>query len=672
MNAHNPPGSRRGTVLVLGTDAALSVALAPALASYGLDLERVQSAVELHRQVQPPDAVLALIDLRALPNTEALAGLGATGSAHPGPHLPLVGLGLPGDLPQRVAALRAGAAAWLAADLDPSVMAARLAALVGPADGTPERILVVDDQPVSALFAARVLERAGMVTQRAADPLLVLSIMDDFAPDLVLMDLHMPGISGTELTQVIREQERFADLPIVFLSVELDPERQLDALRIGGDDFLAKPVPPERLVACVRGRLARVRQRASMHRAAAPGVAPEVRERERLLGRLDRLIRSPAGADWALLYLEQPGPAAALHRLATAVRTHAGADGLTALLGEHGVCMLVRGDAARPFGVLAEALSQRLRADLQAGAGGAEVPPFGTGWCTLTAGGGESVTLVSRARKAACVSLQVHQGRAAGYVPVPAWPDAAAAVPAPVLEAIAADRFELLFQPMMPLHAAAAERYEATPRLVGPHGELLGPSVFAPVALHTGRTPHIDRELLTAGLDALRERHAAGRPINLFLPQAMASAADDAWIGWLRDDISARDLIQCRPTIQWELTDVECHLDLAARRAEQLEHLRIPLCLNGCVAGERTERALERLPVAYIRVAREPIRELSAEGLQELVGRVHGHQALVIATGVEGPEAITPLYGAGIDLIQGPYVQPPTQTMDFDFADAVG
>ena len=669
MTPIDPAREPRGSVLFLGADLALSAALDPHLAGFGLALETFAVPAELRQRLATPVApgsarprpVLALIDLRAFPTSEALAGLGAAAAGEGSP-LPLVCLGPPGELAPRVAALHAGAAACLAVDLPGADLAARLAALVGPGEGAAARVLVVDDQPVAALFAARVLEQAGMVTESVSDPFVVLSALERFVPDLVLMDLHMPGVSGIELTGVIRAQERFADLPILFLSAELDPARQLEALRIGGDDFLAKPVPAARLLACVRERLVRARHRAAV-RAAPPDAGAA--GREHLLARLDRLLQSQSGADWALVYLELEGDAAALARLAAAVSARAGAEALVALAGAQGVGVLLRGGTWCPFRTAAQALAETVRTDLATGA--APVPRFGVGWCALPDGGGESVTLVSRARKAACISLQAKQGRAQGYVNSPR-PEAAGARD-PLLTAIAAGQFQLLFQPMVPLHATAAERYEATLRLVGPHGELLAPGVFGPVALRAGQAARIDRWLLAAGLDALQARRAAGRPVELFLHQSIA-AADDDWVERVRDEISARDLIQCRPVIQWQLADADRHLDLAARLAVHLSRLGIRLCLNGVAAGERGERVLAHLPVAYVRLAREAVRGLADARLQGLFGALRGRKTLVIATGVEGPEAITPLYSAGVDLVQGPYVQPPTETMDFDFADA--
>jgi EAL domain-containing protein (putative c-di-GMP-specific phosphodiesterase class I) len=77
---------------------------------------------------------------------------------------------------------------------------------------------------------------------------------------------------------------------------------------------------------------------------------------------------------------------------------------------------------------------------------------------------------------------------------------------------------------------------------------------------------------------------------------------------------------------------------------------------------------LDRLPAAFVRLAREAAHGLPGAQLEALVGRIHARQALVIATGVEGPDTIARLFRAGVDLIQGTYVQPPAESMEFDFA----
>jgi len=671
MNHPNATRPTRGTILLLCGDTALIAALGPHLSTFGFRIEvhgepdalRRRLAAAVAADLREPPAVLLLVDLRALADPAKLASLVAAHDGGAGPCLPLVCLGQEDDLQQRLAAMRAGAAVCLSASLEPAALAARLASLVALPDGGPERVLVVDDQPVAALFAARVLEHAGLVVERVHDPLEVLAALERFAPNLILMDLHMPGVNGIELTGVIRGQERFADLPILFLSGELDPGRQLDALRIGGDDFLAKPVAPQRLVARVRERLVRARHRLARGSVSEHGAAG-LAGRERLFTRLDRLLRAASPAHWALLYFEQPGDEAVMTRLGAVVCARLGEDGLAARVGEHGVAALLSGGNERALAMRAETLAQGVAQDLAADAA---VVGRGVGWCPVAASGGEAITLVSRARKAARLSLHRGQGGVERYAsPSPA--QVAAAERSPLLDAVAAGRFQLLFQPMVPLRSAPTERYEATLRLNAPDGELLAPSVFAPLALRAGQAATIDRWLLCAGLDALCVRREAGRSVELFLHQSLAGAADPTWVAGLRDAISARDLIAFRPIIQFQIADADRHLELAVSRAGQLEQLGIRLCLNGLTASERGERVLDRLPAAFVRLARDATHGLAGAPLEALVGRIHERQALAIATGVEGPDTIARLFRAGVDLIQGTYVQPPAEAMAFDFA----
>jgi len=670
MNHPNPTRPTRGTILLLSRDTALIAALGPQLSTFGFRSEVHGEPDALRRRLAAPvdpdlpehPLVLLLVDLRALADPAELTRLAGDHADDAGRCLPLVCLGEEDALAQRLAAMRAGAAVCLSATLGPAALAARVASLVALPDGGSERVLVVDDQPVAALFAARVLEHAGLVVERVHDPLEVLAALERFAPNLILMDLHMPGVNGIELTGVIRGQERFADLPILFLSGELDPGRQLDALRIGGDDFLAKPVSPQRLVARVRERLVRARHRlvrgsVSEHGCAGPG------GRERLFTRLERLLRAGSTAHWALLYFEQPGDESVMTRLGAAVAARLGEEGLAARVGEHGVAALLSG-GERAFAIRAETLAQGVHQDLAADAA---VADRGVGWCPVAMSGGEAITLVSRARKAARLSLHRGQGRVERYASAP-LAQVAAAARSPLLEAVAAGRFQLLFQPMVPLRSAPIERYEATLRLNAPDGELLAPSAFAPLALRAGQAATIDRWLLCAGLDALCVRREAGRSVELFLHQSLAGAADPTWVAGLRDAISARDLIAFRPIVQFQIADADRHLELAVSRAGQLEQLGIRLCLNGLTGSERGERVLDRLPAAFVRLAREAAHGLPGAQLAALVGRIHERQALAIATGVEGPDTIAGLFRAGVDLIQGTYVQPPGESMEFDFA----
>ena len=111
-------------------------------------------------------------------------------------------------------------------------------------DEAPYRILIVEDDRGQALFAQSVLHGAGMLAEVEMLPDGVLAAITRFKPDLVLMDLHMPGQDGMTLTMQIRQQREFLHLPIVFLTGDPDPERQFEVLESGADDFLSLVIRP--------------------------------------------------------------------------------------------------------------------------------------------------------------------------------------------------------------------------------------------------------------------------------------------------------------------------------------------------------------------------------------------------------------------------------------------
>lgn len=126
----------------------------------------------------------------------------------------------------------------------------------------PYRVLIVEDDRSQALFAQSVLHGAGMHAQVEMTAASVPQAIQDYHPDLILMDLHMPELDGIRLTTLIRQQPGQQLLPIVFLTGDPDPERQFEVLDSGADDFLTKPIRPRHLIAAVSNRIRRARQQA--------------------------------------------------------------------------------------------------------------------------------------------------------------------------------------------------------------------------------------------------------------------------------------------------------------------------------------------------------------------------------------------------------------------------
>jgi len=123
----------------------------------------------------------------------------------------------------------------------------------------PYRALIVDDDASMTMVVESVLRRSGLATRVINDPMTALAAIDDFVPDVILLDLHMPGLSGLELLTLFRAHSKTAFTPVVLISGDDDQERRFQTLIAGGDDYLIKPLRPKHLVAAVIGRAQRSR-----------------------------------------------------------------------------------------------------------------------------------------------------------------------------------------------------------------------------------------------------------------------------------------------------------------------------------------------------------------------------------------------------------------------------
>jgi DNA-binding response OmpR family regulator len=120
----------------------------------------------------------------------------------------------------------------------------------------PARILVVDDEPPIRAIVRGFLEREGMLVAEAADGPAAVEQVRSFAPDVVVLDIMLPGFDGIEALRRIRA---FADPLVIFLTARTEEVDRIVGLKVGGDDYLTKPFSPGELVARVEALLRRRR-----------------------------------------------------------------------------------------------------------------------------------------------------------------------------------------------------------------------------------------------------------------------------------------------------------------------------------------------------------------------------------------------------------------------------
>lgn len=176
------------------------------------------------------------------------------------PEAALIMLSAESGFDARLNAVRHGAQGFFTHPVDVPSLEHRLRHLVNLPQQDPYRVLIVDDDIELAEHFRLTLKMAGIESRVISNPQDVLRGLREFVPDLVLIDINMPGCSGPELARIIRFDDDWLKIPLVYLSAESDAHRQAQALALAGDDFLVKPIADVALVAAVTARAQRSRQ----------------------------------------------------------------------------------------------------------------------------------------------------------------------------------------------------------------------------------------------------------------------------------------------------------------------------------------------------------------------------------------------------------------------------
>jgi diguanylate cyclase (GGDEF)-like protein len=245
-------------ILVVDSDPESCASLARAAVRDGLSARTAGSRAEADAAVKQkvPDGAIVELSLsdgsgsglveqmRALPGGESLAILMIGGAS---------------AFVNRVDAIHCGADVYFDKPVREDALMRRLEHLLERGRTEAPRVLSVEDDADQAAFVRAVLESAGYQVRICSDPKTLETELAEFRPDLVLLDIQLPGTDGYALARYIRQQEAHAALPILFLTTRSHIDSQIESMRAGGDDFLVKPVVPGLLLSAAAARIERAR-----------------------------------------------------------------------------------------------------------------------------------------------------------------------------------------------------------------------------------------------------------------------------------------------------------------------------------------------------------------------------------------------------------------------------
>jgi len=203
-------------------------------------------------------------------------------------HLPVIVLAVQDDFANRIKVARLGGDIFLPKPVFPASVLAAITQVLSQSDTIATKILVVDDDPQILDILRTVLEPWGFKPALVDNPRHFWDKLEQYNPDLLILDVEMPELSGIDLCQVVRNDPQWRELPVLFLSVHTDATTVDRVFTAGADDYVNKPIREPELIARVLNRLERTQ---TLHKLADTDILTGVANRRKSIQELNRLLR---------------------------------------------------------------------------------------------------------------------------------------------------------------------------------------------------------------------------------------------------------------------------------------------------------------------------------------------------------------------------------------------
>jgi diguanylate cyclase (GGDEF)-like protein len=299
------PSSTARRIYILEDQLSIGENMRLTLNNFGYQAKHFSRIADLDAalQQQLPDALIVDVNLP----DESLTGLeyAANLQQQLDEPLPLLVITSQDDFATHLQAVRVGAMGFFTKPVDIPQLENRLDRCFTQQQGEPYRVLIIDDDRELASRFSLILRGASMLVEMLYEPADIFACMRSFNPEVVLLDVSMPGCTGPELAQIIRMNDDWLRVPIIYLSAETDITRQMNALIKAGDDFVTKPISDNALVAAVFSRAQRARLLSNaLSRDSLTGLLKHADIKEQVAVELERALRTGKPASVAMLDID--------------------------------------------------------------------------------------------------------------------------------------------------------------------------------------------------------------------------------------------------------------------------------------------------------------------------------------------------------------------------------
>ncbi len=584
----------------------------------------------------------------------------------------------------RLEAVRAGARACLFRPWLPEELARLLIERAVVDRMSPQRVLLLQQNPQDT---QALLQSAGIEPLVLKDLRKLFHSLYDFQPDLLILDEQFPEVNGLEITALVRTHEDFFSLPILLLAAQDTQIPAHQAKEAGVDAFF----PPEKdardLLATVRQYIRHVRSFYSRLGGRPEYCKTGLHNYRYFLRQLEHALKEPAPRMIGLIYFrvsplvpkaEQSAILAQevfLREVGHRIRKHLYPADLAAQVNARDFVLLGHREETAGFIRWSEQLYQAFSEQVLQVADQPLRIAAHFGVLVPDREAEEAESLINRARH-----LCIQAGQEGKTPPIKvnaALRDGRDAREQAILrllrETLKKNAFRLLFQPIAATGEQHQEHYDTLLRIRIKNGKTLRPDFFLPVAKKHGLMAQIDRWVLSKALQVLAARSSRSAPTRLIVRQTLETLQAEDWLSWLQQQLAARELGQNKPILEFQLDDLLQHLPVAKVRFQSLKQQGIDICIGRYKDQPAARTLLTELPIAFIKPDTSllpPAGENKDPRLDRLILHAHNNGVQVIAGQLEAFEAVTQAWQSKVDYVLGYFLQPPLESLDFDFTES--
>ncbi|GGY65199.1 hypothetical protein GCM10011613_06320 [Cellvibrio zantedeschiae] len=672
-------------IFIVESDHALAALMTVYLRQAGFSVHHFNSAGACiqHLSLQTPHAIL--ID----PNTANEINFGFD-AIHQiknriEQNVPIIFLSARSDMHTRLRALRAGCATYITKPIEFSSLVRTLVHTIKASEIT-YKVMIVDDEELVASYHAEILRNAGMDVISVSKPMQTLQRAAEFKPDLVVLDMHMPEINGIELATLLRQNEQFLLLPIVFVTADTSPKLRQSIESLGVNAILTKPVDMDALViSCERAIRDTFALKHRIESITQRGHHTNQITRSYFYAAIDNELQaehshqSPTALYYIALDIEEsfyqefgPSGSAKLHelfcqRLAQVI----GSEEQWSDVSNFVACVLVgkrsRSQHQQRVAQIAEYMSESTY-DID---GETFVINTHIGVHFLDTEMGTANTALAHAEQA--------YERAKKAVSPPAPPVdkhetsdakiAASAASISINERLPEENLRICYQPMISLEKSQIEHYEALVRWRMDDDELIPAAKFLHYLENSSMRVDLDRWVLQSAISAITVDSYARENASLFIHLSDETLAQKSFFSFAANVLrSSRLRGQRRLIFIFEESWIVQHPADARAVINALNNIECGSCLSHSGSTPESLEIINTFNFNYVRLAPSLTSNLTNDSDQErqlakLVGAAKNSGAEIIATQVEDSKNLSTLWVNGVRLFQGFLLQSPDQSI---------